>query len=293
MTNDPATLVSQLVELMNLEAIEVDLFRGPVTSEPWVRVFGGQVVGQALIAACRTVELPRLPHSLHAYFMRPGDPHQPIVYQVNRDRDGGSFSSRRVVAIQNGKPILNLAASFQVPEQGLEHHFAMPDVPPPEGLEDDRVIVERHKHLLSARRLPTVLRERPIAFRPTDPIARFGDEKLPPHRSYWFRAVAPLPDDQVLHRGLLAYASDMMLLGTAMRPHGLNWMSDMVQEASLDHAVWIHEDVTLDDWLLYVLDSPWSGQARGFNRGLIYTRAGRLVASVAQEGLIRVRPPKS
>jgi acyl-CoA thioesterase II len=285
---DPAILVSRLIALMDLEEIDLNLYRGPVTSEPWIRVFGGQVVGQALIAACRTVDRPRMPHSLHAYFMRPGDPHRPIIYQVNRDRDGGTFSSRRVVALQNGQPILNLAASFQVPEKGLEHQFAMPDVPPPEGLEEDRAILERNKHLLRGKSLPTVLRERPIAFRPIDPVP-LGGEKLPPFRSYWFKAVAPLPDDQILHRGLLAYASDMMLLGTCMRPHGLNWMSDNIQEASLDHAVWFHGDIKLDDWLLYVLDSPWSGEARGLNRGLIYTRDGRLVASVTQEGLIRVR----
>jgi acyl-CoA thioesterase-2 len=290
--DEAEALVAKLVGLMELEAIEVDLFRGPITSEPWTRVFGGQVIGQALIAACRTVAPPRLPHSLHAYFMRPGDPHLPIVYQVERDRDGGSFSTRRVVAIQNGRPILNLACSFQLPEQGLEHQFPMPDVPAPEALEDDRVIAERHQDEMPAHRRPTILRARPIEMRPTIPLSRFAKEPLPPHQGYWFRSRAPLPPDQILHRGLLAYASDMMLLATCMLPHALSWMRDNIQEASLDHALWIHEDVKLDDWLLYVQDSPWSGSGRGFNRGLIYTREGRLVASVAQEGLIRVRRPE-
>ena len=291
-TETPAELVQRLVDLLDLEQIEVDLFRGARTSEPWVRVFGGQVIGQALIAACRTVAPDRSPHSLHAYFMRPGDPNLPIVYQVSRDRDGGSFTSRRVVAIQHGQPILNLAASFHQREQGLSHQFDMPDLPPPEALEDDREIALRHLDAIPEKRRALILRRRPISFRPVTVPPRYGGEKLAPHQAYWFRTVAPLPDDQALHRGMLAYASDMMLLGTCMLPHGLSWVRDDLQEASLDHALWIHDDVQLDDWLLYTQDSPWSGGGRGINRGLIFTRDGRLVASVAQEGLIRVRHPR-
>ncbi len=288
----PADLVQRLVRLLDLEQIEVDLFRGGRTSEPWVRVFGGQVIGQALIAACRTVTPDRLPHSLHAYFMRPGDPHLPIVYQVSRDRDGGTFTSRRVVAIQHGKPILNLAASFQQREEGLAHQFDMPDVPPPEGLEDVREIALRNIDRIPEARRALVLHRRPISFRPVAGSAGYDEERRSPQQAYWFRTVAPLPDDQTLHRGMLAYASDMMLLGTSMLPHGLSWPRDDMQEASLDHALWIHDDIKLDDWLLYTQDSPWSGGGRGLNRGLIYTREGRLVASVAQEGLIRIRRPR-
>ncbi len=291
-TETPAELVQRLVSLLDLEQIEVDLFRGARTSEPWVRVFGGQVIGQALIAACRTVTPDRPPHSLHAYFMRPGDPNLPIVYQVSRDRDGGSFTSRRVVAIQHGKPILNLAASFQEREEGLSHQFDMPDVPPPEELEDDREIALRHIDSIPEARRALILRRRPISFRPVAGDPHYGTGQGEPRQAYWFRTVAPLPDDQVLHRGMLAYASDMTLLGTCMVPHGLTWARDDLQEASLDHALWIHDDIKLDDWLLYTQDSPWSGGGRGMNRGLIYARDGRLVASVAQEGLIRVRRPR-
>lgn len=285
----PEALVAGLVSLLQLEQIEVDLFRGSRTSEPWVRVFGGQVIGQALMAACQTVDPSRLPHSLHAYFMRSGNPNLPIVYQVSRDRDGGSFTSRRVVAIQDGKPILNLAASFHVKEPGCAHQFDMPDIVGPEDLEESRQVALRYLHLIPQVRHRAVLRSRPIEFRPVEPHARFANDPLPPLQNYWFRAVAPLPDDQTLHRVLLAYASDMMLLATSTLPHGLTWMRNNVQEASLDHALWIHHDVRVDDWLLYTQDSPWSGGARGMNRGLIYTRDGKLIASVAQEGLIRVR----
>ncbi|MET0250085.1 MAG: acyl-CoA thioesterase II [Sphingobium sp.] len=288
----PRALVDGLVDLLQLEQIEVDLFRGGRTSEPWVRVFGGQVIGQALMAACRTVEGPRLPHSLHAYFMRPGDPHLPIVYQVSRDRDGGSFSSRRVVAIQHGKPILNLSASFHGEEEGVSHQTPMPDIPPPEALENERTLIGRRIAEVSEERRRLWLRERPIEFRPVDPEDLLATRPAAPHQAYWLRAVAPLPDDQVLHRVLLAYASDMMLLSTSLLPHGLSWVRGNVQEASLDHALWIHRPFRIDDWLLYTQDSPWAGGGRGMNRGFIYARDGTLVASVAQEGLIRaLRPP--
>lgn len=286
----PRALVDGLVDLLQLEPLEVDLFRGGRTSEPWVRVFGGQVVGQALMAACRTVDSPRLPHSLHAYFMRPGDPNLPIVYQVSRDRDGGSFSSRRVVAIQHGKPILNLAASFHGEEEGVSHQIEMPDLPGPEGLENERTLIGRRIAEVSEQRRNLWLRERPIEFRPVDQDSWLAHRPTPPHQAYWLRAVAPLPDDQVLHRVLLTYASDMMLLSTSLLPHGLSWVRGDVQEASLDHALWIHRPFRIDDWLLYTQDSPWAGGARGMNRGFIYARDGTLVASVAQEGLIRTAP---
>ena len=288
---DPQAMVDALVGLLDIEPIEVDLFRGARTHERWTRVFGGQVIGQALMAACRTVE-GRQPHSLHAYFLRAGDPGSPIVYQVSRDRDGGSFTSRRVVAIQHGQPILNLAASFHIAEPGMAHQFDMPAVPAPETLESERAIALRHLDQIREERRPLLSRPRPIEIRPVDPESRLSGTSRAPSQMHWFRAVAPLPDDQRLHRVLLAYASDMMLLSTTLLPHGIHWMKDPLQEASLDHALWIHEDVRLDDWLLYCLDSPWTGGARGLSRGLIYTRAGRLVASVAQEGLIRIPRPK-
>ncbi len=288
--DDPAALVADLLGLMELERLEVDLFRGPRTHEPWRRVFGGQVVGQALMAACHTVTdrgiACRLPHSLHGYFMRPGNPALPIVYRVIRDRDGGSFSTRRVVALQDGQILLNLACSFQRREEGVRHQFPMPQVRPPEALEDQRVALARLADRMPPERRAFLDIGRPIEFRRAEDLR--ATELEASKSAYWFRAVATLPDDQVLHRVLLAYASDMMLLMESLRPHGLHWLVDPIQEASLDHAMWLHDDLRLDDWLLYVQDSPWSGNARGLTRGLIYRRDGTLVASVAQEGLIRV-----
>jgi acyl-CoA thioesterase-2 len=289
----PATLIARLVQLMDLEPIEENLFRGACTQEPWRRVFGGQVIGQALMAACHTVDPARAPHSLHAYFMRAGDPALPIVYQVSRDRDGGSFSSRRVVAIQHGQPILNLAASFQGAEPGLQHQTPMPDVPPPEGLQSDREAMKRFVDRIQPDRRDFVLRQRPIEFRPIEPDAKLSGGAHAAAQMHWFRAIDTLPDDPRLHRVLLAYASDMTLLATSLLPHGLHWFTDTLQEASLDHALWIHDDLRLDQWLLYVQDSPWTGGARGLSRGQVFTREGKLVASVAQEGLMRVRAAKT
>jgi acyl-CoA thioesterase-2 len=288
----PEQLVEKLGALMDLEQIEEDLFRGPRTDEPWTRVFGGQVVGQALMAATRTVGEDRAVHSLHSYFMRPGDPGIPIVYQVSRDRDGKSFTSRRVVAMQRGKPILNLAASFHVREEGRHHQWDMPDVPGPEGLTTDRELSWDSRERIPPARWPLVFRQRPIDMRPLHPRP-VDHTPLPPLQSFWMRSVAPLLDDPRLHRVLLGYATDLMLLGTCVRPHGLHWLLGNLDEASLDHAVWFHDEFRLDDWLLYTQDSPWAGGGRGINRGLIYTRDGRLVASVVQEGLIReARPNK-
>ena len=287
---DPAALVAGLVDLLDLEALEENLYRGKRTHEPWVRVFGGQVIGQALMAACRTVAPDRIPHSLHAYFIRPGDPSREIVYQVARDRDGGSFSVRRVVAIQNGKTILNLSASFQRHEEGLAHQVEMPrDIPPPESLESERSILLRQVHLIPPEQRDHLLYHRPLEFRPVNPAHRVPDQPHAPQSDYWVKAVAPLPDDDQLHRVLLAYASDMVLLATSVLPHGVSWFHKDMQEASLDHALWIHAPFRLDEWLLYTTHSPWSGHGRGLNHGQIFTRDGRLVASVAQEGLIRLR----
>lgn len=283
------TPVERLLRLLDLEPLEVNLFRGHRSDEPWQRVYGGQVIGQALVAAQRTVEEPRLVHSLHAYFIRPGDPSIPIVYSVSRDRDGKSFTTRRVVAIQHGRPIFNMAASFQVEEEGLEHQFDMPDLPGPDDLPTDREL-----RMAAADHIPEELRglwlsERPIEIRPINPQDLLAPRKALPFQHVWLRIPGPLPDNDELHRCLLAYASDMTLLDTSLYPHGINWFDRKLQVASLDHAMWFHSRFRVDEWLLYTQDSPRSSGARGLNRGSIYTRDGRLVASVAQEGLIRPR----
>ena len=280
--------LAELLSLLNLERIEDDIFRGVSPKDRWQRVFGGQVLGQALVAATRTVD-DRVCHSLHAYFLRPGDPRVPIVYDVDRSRDGLSFTARRVVAIQHGKPIFTMSASFQVAEQGLEHQSSMPDVPDPDSLKSEQ---EWRKDILNdipEHIRPWFLRPRPIEFRPVDPVNRFADTKHAPHQALWFRAVGPLPDETALHQCVLAYASDMTLLDTALLPHGLTLYTGTLQTASLDHAMWFHRPFRADEWLLYVQESPSASSARGFNRGAIFRRDGVLVASVAQEGLIRVR----
>lgn len=283
------SVVDKLVDLLDLETLEVNLFRGRTSDEGWRRVYGGQVIAQALVAASRTVDEPRPAHSLHAYFIRPGDPAVPIVYTVHRDRDGKSFTTRRVVAVQHGQPIFNMAVSFQVEEDGLEHQFDMPEVPGPEGL-----LSERELRLREAGRIPEKLRahwvrERPIEIRPVDPRDMFRPEKRPPVHYVWFRVAGPIGDSRDLHQCMLAYASDMTLLDTCILPHGISWVNPKLQSASLDHALWFHEPFRADEWLLYAQDSPKASGARGLNRGSIYTRDGRLVASVAQEGLIRIR----
>ena len=286
---DPAGMIAQLETLLTVEELDRDLYRGARQPEGRGRVFGGQVIAQALMAAARSAETERLPHSLHAYFMRPGDEQIPIIYRVNRDYDGGSFSTRRVVAFQKGEPILNMAASFQKLEQGLEHQFAMPDVPPPEDLPS-----EAEERLKVADQVPEHLRHffvrpRPFEIRHASPWTPLETEPQEPVQHVWFKAVAPVSGRPEMHRAMLAWASDMHLLGTTMRPHGLSWLRPGVQTASLDHALWFHGDVRVDEWLLYSTDAPWSGRGRGFNRGMIFARDGRLVASVAQEGLMRRR----
>lgn len=288
---EPDALAQQLIDLLDVEEIDSDLFRGGRQPGGVGRVFGGQVIAQALQAAQRCVE-GKAAHSLHAYFMRPGDEDFPIMYRVVRDFDGRSFATRRVIASQRGMPILNLAASFQAPEDGVAHQDAMPDVPAPEDLRSEAELRD-----MLAGRVPEgvsqyLLRPRPIEIRPVDPAIWFRPQPSEPKQFSWFRLVAPAPDDPALHRAILAYASDMMLLGTSMLPHGINWMMPGVQSASLDHALWLHEPFRTDDWLLYACDSDWAGHARGLNRGRIFSRDGTLVASVAQEGLIRRRPAR-
>ncbi len=286
----PEALTAGLVALLDVEEIDTDLYRGPRNPGGKGRVFGGQVIAQALQAAQRSTE-GKAAHSLHAYFMRAGDESVPIIYRVVRDFEGKSFATRRVIAMQRGQPILNLAASFQVEEEGLHHQDAMPaDIPPPEELKSESELRREQAHEIPEKfRSMFLRRSSPIDIRPLYPRSWFTPTRREPINYSWFRCVAPLPDAPALHRAVLAYASDMALMATSMMPHGVNWMTPAMQSASLDHALWLHEPLRADEWLLYATDSPWAGHARGMNRGSIFTREGRLVASVAQEGLIRLR----
>ena len=285
----PAELAAGLVSLLDVEQIDTDLFRGARQPGGEGRVFGGQVIAQALQAAQRSTDDPKAAHSLHAYFMRPGSEDHPIIFRVVRDFDGRSFATRRVIASQQGQPILNMAASFQAPEEGLAHQDAMPDVPPPEALPSDREVRLAQIDRVPERARRFFLRPRPIEIRRIAPRRWDAPVKSEPTQASWFRVCSPIGDDPALHRAVLAYASDMTLLDTAMLAHGVSWLTHKMQNASLDHAVWFHEPFRADEWLLYDCDSPWAGHARGFNRGRIFTRDGRLVASVAQEGLMRMR----
>jgi len=282
-----STQLDALLALLDLEAIEVNLFRGHSPADRWQRVFGGQVIGQALMAANRTVE-DRFCHSLHAYFLRPGDPNVPIVYQVDRARDGRSFTSRRVVAIQHGKQIFNLAASFQKIETGLDHQFEMPEVAGPDGLASDAEIREAIVGDLPENFRAFFSRSRPIELRPVEPLDLLDPPAAEPARNVWFRVPGTLPDDIAVQQSVLAYMSDMTLLDTSTNPHAINFLNPKMQAASLDHAMWFHRPFRADQWLLYSQDSPSASGARGFSRGSIFDTTGRLVASVAQEGLIRV-----
>jgi acyl-CoA thioesterase-2 len=277
-----------LSETLRLERLEVNLFRGTSPRGNGPRIFGGQVIAQSLLAAYETVE-ERTCHSLHCYFIRPGDPRVPIVFDVDRSRDGGTFTTRRVVAIQNGKQIFNLAASFQVPEDGFEHQTAMPDVPDPDTLPDE--FEQRAKHMKDApehiRKM--MMRPRPIEMRGVDGDPYFGGVAREPKSMVWFRAREPIDQDPRMHQVIMAYASDMNLLSTAMRPHRVHWDTPGLQSASLDHATWFHKPSNFNEWHLYVQESPSAAAGRGFILGSIYDRQGVLVASVAQEGLIRQR----
>ncbi len=277
-----------LLSILDLEPLEHNLFRGRSPEIGWQRIFGGQVIGQALVAAARTVE-GRIAHSLHAYFMRPGDPKVPVLYEVERLRDGHSFTTRRVTAIQHGRAIFSMEVSFHAEESGLEHQIAMPDVPSPEDLPSESDISSLYLEGApeSVRRYWE--RERPIELRPVDLRHFLGREALDPVQQVWIRATGKLPDDPEIHRCVLAYASDMTLLDTALFPHGRMVFDPDLQAASLDHAMWFHRPFRADDWLLYAEDSPSASGGRGFNRGSLFSRDGKLVASVAQEGLIRLR----
>lgn len=281
--------VRELLDLLDLEPLEVNIYRGRNRDIGTGRVFGGQVLAQALVAARRTVDGPREAHSLHGYFILPGDLAAPIVYFVDRLRDGSSFSTRRVTAIQHGRAIFNLSASFQVAESGYEHQSAMPDAPPPESLTNELELLRATADRIPESVRTVVTQDRPIDFRPVTPLDFTNPEKRDPVRCMWLRAVGPLPDDPLTHQAMLAYASDYGLLGTALLPHGIAPRSPSIQLATLDHALWMHRPFRADEWLLYAMDSPAAAGARGFSRGTFYTRTGQLVASVAQEGLMRPR----
>jgi acyl-CoA thioesterase-2 len=287
-----STAVQTMLDVLNLEQLEVNLFRGRSPQDRWQRVFGGQVIGQALVAAARTVE-GRPPHSMHAYFLVGGDPKVPIIYEVDRIRDGKSFTTRRVVAIQHGQAIFTLMVSFHNDEEGLTHQAPMPQVPPPEDLPSEAQI--------KATILPTMPEavrryyesERPIELRPVQYDRYLGKKYEDGKFNVWIRATGKLPDDPAIHQCVLAYASDMSLLDTALVPHGRSLFEKQFMGASLDHALWLHRPFRADDWLLYAQETPTMTGSRGFARGLIYTRDGSLVASVAQEGLVRIRRGES
>ncbi|MCT7376457.1 acyl-CoA thioesterase II [Chelativorans salis] len=285
-----SSAMQALLDILNLEALEHNLFRGRSPQVGWQRVFGGQVIGQALVAAQRTVPDDRHVHSLHCYFMRPGDPAVPIIYEVDRIRDGGSFATRRAVAIQHGHAIFSLAASFQLDEEGMEHQLPMPeDVPAPETLRPQREFLAAFGDSVPENIRRYWERERPVEIRPVHIEHYTTRNKLPPFQHVWLRAIGPVPEDRAIQAAVLAYLSDMTLLDTATFAHGRSVFDPELQMASLDHAMWFHRPHPLDDWLLYTQDSPSSGGARGFSRGSIYSRDGVLVASVAQEGLVRLR----
>ena len=283
-------IVSELIDLLQLERIEENLFRGQSRDIGTRYVFGGQVLGQALSAAQRTVDPVRAVHSLHAYFLRAGDIEAPIVYDVDRARDGKSFSVRRVVAIQHGQAIFNFSASFQVSEPSVEHQMDMPDVPAPEDIAPREPPPASELAHLPVKLQRWLNRKGPFEFRHVNPRNEFKPEKRPPFQQVWFRLIDRAPDDATLHRAMLAYASDFHLIGTATLPHGISYLQHNVQMASLDHALWFHRPFRVDEWLLYSCDSPSAQGARGLTRGMIYSRDRRLVASTAQEGMIRLLP---
>ncbi len=288
-----STAMTELLSILDLETLEHNLFRGRSPQVGWQRVFGGQVIGQALVAAQRTVDPLRHVHSLHGYFMRGGDPKVPIIYEVDRIRDGSSFTTRRVVAIQHGHAIFSLEASFQVEEEGLEHQKPRPlDVPEPENLISDKDMKEQY-----LQNAPKIIRQyweqdRPIEIKPLSLRHYLTRDKLPPEQSVWIKATGPVPEDRAIQAAVLAYLSDMTLLDTSLYAHGRNIFDRDLQVASLDHAMWFHRPFNFDDWMLYTADSPSTSGARGFNRGALYSRDGTLIASTAQEGLIRVHSTK-
>ena len=281
-----------LLSLLDLEPLEVNIYRGQNRDLGTGRVFGGQVFAQALVAARRTVDdSDREAHSAHGYFILPGDLKAPIVYFVDRLRDGKSFTTRRVTAIQHGQAIFNLSASFHVAEEGFSHQPTMPVVPDPESLAPELALIREMAHQIPEQLRPVITQDRPIDFRPVSPLDPFNPEKRDPTRQVWFRVIDKLPNEPWIHQAILAYASDYGLLTTALQPHGIGYRTRGLQLASLDHSLWLHRPFRADEWLLYTMDSPVMTGARGFVRGSIYSRAGDLVASVAQEGLLRLRNP--
>ena len=285
------TAVDELIDILNLEQLEHNLFRGRSPKTSWQRVFGGQVIGQALVAAQRTIPDDRQVHSLHGYFLRPGDPEIPIIYDVDRIRDGGSFTTRRVVAIQHGHAIFSMSVSFQIMEDGLDFHMDMPNQADPESLMSEAELKEKFMQYASEEVKNYWKRERPIEVRATSFEHYLTDKKLPPEQYVWARATGPIPDDRALQAAVLAYASDITLLDTALYPHGRKVFDRDLQVASLDHSMWFHRPINMNEWLLFAQDSPNSNGGRGLTRGSLYTRDGVLVASCSQEGLIRPRDP--
>ena len=280
-------VLDDLVALLSLEQIEENLFRGRSQDLGFRQLFGGQVLGQCISAASQTVEEARHVHSMHGYFLRPGDASLPVVYQVERTRDGGSFSTRRVVAVQKGKPIFFCSASFQYDEEGFHHQSQMPDVPGPEDLKSETELARMVAPMIPERMRERAISDKPIEIRPVTLINPFAPQPCEPVKYVWFRAAGELPDDPQLHKYLLAYASDFNLLTTSMQPHGVSVFQKFMQVASLDHSLWFHRDLRMDDWLLYAMDSPSASGSRGLSRGQIFNRAGELVASVTQESLMR------
>jgi acyl-CoA thioesterase-2 len=280
-------VLEELLKLLKLEKIEENIFRGQSQDLGFGTVFGGQVLGQALSAASQTVPETRRAHSLHAYFLRHGDATKPIVYDVDCIRDGKSFTTRRVRAIQKGRAIFSMSASFQIQESGFDHQDTAPEVPGPDGIESELNMSRKVADRIPEKVRDRILCEKPIEIRPVNPINPFAPEKKKPVKYNWFRAISQMPDDPAAHQYLLAYASDFHLVGTSLYPHGHSFWEQDMQMASLDHAMWFHRDFRMDDWLLYVMHSPNASGARGLSFGRVYTLDGKLVASVAQEGLIR------
>ena len=283
-------VVQKLMDLLTLTPIDDDLYQGSSEDLGFRNVFGGQVIGQALMAAYQTVEADRKANSLHAYFLKPGDPDHDIIYEVVNINDGRTFCARRVNARQHGKEILTMTVSFQGLEQGFDHQIESPQVEGPDNLVSELEIRRKYAHLIPEKIRQQLTCDRPIEIRPVNPVNPLNPEKVEPYKYNWFRATRKVPDDVKWHQCILAYSSDFGLVGTSLYPHGVSFFQRGMQVASLDHAIWFHREFEISDWLLYSMDSPSASNSRGLNRGLIYDQKGRLIASTAQEGLIRQRP---
>ncbi len=285
-------VLNELIDLLNLEKIEVNIFRGKSQDLGFGNIFGGQVLGQSLSAASQTVTSQRPVHSMHGYFLLPGDPALPIVYEVDCIRDGKSFTTRRVVAIQKGRAIFSMSASFHVKEEGFDHQFEMPDVPGPDNLVSDLEFSRKVRDKIPEASRDKLTCDRPVEIRQVNPINPFKPEKMEPYRYSWIRAAGKMPDHPALHKYMLAYTSDFGLVTTSLYPHGHTFWEPKMTVASLDHAIWFHRDFRMDDWLLHAMESPSANGATGLCRGQIFTKDGVLVATTTQEGLIRYRPDK-